>query len=416
MYQAEAARVLLRSRGLTRSRSRGIGVGRTVVFLGLTSLFTDLSSEMVAAILPLYLVYSVGLSPLQFGVIDGLNNGAAALVRLVGGGIGDRFHRHKEVAAVGYGLSAITRPAFLLVGGVFSAIGAIVLVDRIGKGIRTAPRDALISLSVPRDRLGVAFGVHRALDTLGAMLGPLAAFAILVVAPDGFDAVFVVSFAAALIGLAVIVLLVKPDRRPYDAPRLAMADIAKLFGLARFRALSIAGTLLALATISDAFVYLLLQDSLSFDPRYFPLLFVGSAFFYMLLAVPAGRLADRVGRGRVFVGGYALLLVTYGLLLFPVGEITLALVLPLFGAYYAATDGVFAAAASASLPEHARGTGLALLSTFTSLGRMAGSLAFGAIWVFAGSSAAITVFGLALMTSVVLAAAVLRGKGRVMSV
>jgi MFS family permease len=411
MYQAEGAGTLLRSKGARGRRIGRVGVGRTVVLLGVTSFFTDVSSEMVAAILPLYLVYSVGLSPLQFGVVDGLNNGAAALVRLVGGGLGDRFRRHKEVAAVGYGLSAITRPAFLLVGSVFSAIGAIIMLDRIGKGIRTAPRDALISLSVPHEKLGAAFGVHRAMDTAGAMLGPLVAFGILLAAPDSFDAVFVVSFASALIGVAVIVLLVKPDRRHHDpGPRLTMADVRRLFHLPRFRALGIAGCFLALATVSDAFVYLLLQSSLGFDPRFFPLLFVGSAGAYMLLAVPAGRLADRVGRARVFVCGYVLLLATYGLLLFPLGGagLTLALVLTLLGAYYAATDGVLAAAASATLPEHTRGTGLALISTFTSLGRLGGSLVFGAIWAFAGSEAAIAVFALALTTALVLAATVLR--------
>ena len=109
-----------------------------MVLLGITSLFTDLSAEMVATVLPLYLLYGVGLSPLQFGLIDGLQNGAAGLVRLVGGGLGDRLRRHKEVAAIGYGLSAFTRPLFILVGSSFAAIGALVFVDRIGKGIRTA--------------------------------------------------------------------------------------------------------------------------------------------------------------------------------------------------------------------------------------------------------------------------------------
>jgi MFS family permease len=257
------------------------------------------------------------------------------------------------------------------------------------------------------------------MDTAGAMLGPLAAFAILLAAPDSFDAVFVASFAAALIGLAVIVFLVKPDRRHHDAgPRLTMADVRRLFRIPRFRALGVAGTFLALATVSDAFVYLLLQRSLEFEPRYFPLLFVGSATAYMLLAVPAGRLADRVGRGKVFVGGYVLLLATYGLLLFPFGGagLTLALVLTLLGAYYAATDGVLAAAASASLPEHTRGTGLAMLSTFTSLGRLGGSLAFGALWAIAGSTAALDVFAVSLAAALVLAAAVLRRGDRAASV
>ena len=395
MYQADSARVLL-DRKNARAAIRGGGVGRTVVLLGITSLFTDLSSEIVATVLPLYLLYGVGLSPLQFGLIDGLQNGAAGLVRLIGGGLGDRLRRHKEIAALGYGLSAFTRPLFLLVGSSFAAIGALVFVDRIGKGLRTAPRDALISLSVPNERLGIAFGVHRALDTVGAMLGPLAAFAILSTSGDDFDSVFVVSFAAALIGLLVLVLLVEPDRRRSSGPRLTRQDAIALVRLPRFRALTLAGTGLAVATISDAFVYVQLQYALDFDFRYLPLFYVATASVFMLLALPVGALADRVGRGRVFVGGYVLLLAVYGLLLFPHGALTIVLLAPLFGAYYAATDGVLAAASTAVLPKHVRGTGLALIATCTNLGRFCGSIAFGALWVAIGASGAVAVFAVAL--------------------
>ncbi len=363
MYQAESSKILMRRGALRNAVASRSGVGRTVVLLGLTSLFTDLSSEMVTAILPLYLVFGIGLSPVQFGVIDGLQNGAAALVRLVGGGLGDRLRRHKEVAAAGYALSAITRPAFLLVGNVVAAIFVIGMVERIGKGIRTAPRDALISLSVPNERLGAAFGVHRALDTAGAMLGPLAAFGILAFAPDSFDAVFVSSFAFALIGVAIIVLLVRPDRRPSgkDDPKITFRAAVALIRQPRYRGLAIAGTILALTTISDAFVYLRLQETLDFDYRYLPLLYVATASSFMVLAMPFGRLADRFGRGRVFVAGYVMLLACYGLLLGPFGPYTFVALLPMLGAYYAATDGVLAAAASAVLPDHARGTGLALI-------------------------------------------------------
>ncbi len=406
MYQAENARVLL-DRENARAALRGPRVGRTVVLLGITSLFTDLSAEMVATVLPLYLLYGVGLSPLQFGLIDGLQNGAAGLVRLVGGGLGDRLRRHKEIAAIGYGLSAFTRPLFVLVGSSFAAIGALVFVDRIGKGIRTAPRDALISLSVPKERLGVAFGVHRALDTLGAMLGPLVAFAILSTSDDAFNSVFVVSFAAALVGLLVIVLLVEPDRREKSERRLTRQDAVALVRLPRFRALTLAGTALAVTTISDAFVYVQLQYALDFDFRYLPLFYVATAGVFLLLAVPVGALADRIGRGRVFVGGYVLLLAVYGLLLFPQGTLTVVLLAPLFGAYYAATDGVLAAASTAVLPEHARGTGLALIATCTNLGRFAGSIAFGALWVAIGASGAVAVFAVGLAMAAAVAASLL---------
>ena len=137
------------------------------------------------------------LTPAVFGVVDGLYQGAAALVRIFGGVAADRSGRHKEVAVVGYALSALARLGFLVVGNVWTLLAAVVMVDRLGKGIRTAPRDALISLSSRREELGAAFGVHRALDTAGAMIGPLIAFGLLTIAPGAYDAVFVVSLCAA---------------------------------------------------------------------------------------------------------------------------------------------------------------------------------------------------------------------------
>ena len=166
-----------------RSGRRRIAVSRTVILLGLVSLFTDLSQEMVTAVLPLYLTYQVRLSPLQFGFIDGMYQGATALVRLLGGLVADRKERHKEVAATGYGASALCKLGLVAVGGAWLGTTAVLLVDRLGKGIRTAPRDALISLDSERAGLGRSFGVHRALDTVGAMLGPLAAFVLLAQLP-----------------------------------------------------------------------------------------------------------------------------------------------------------------------------------------------------------------------------------------
>src|SRR5262249_22370723 len=163
-----------------------------VLFLGLTSMVTDISSEMISTILPLYLVFTLHLAPLEFGIVDGLYQGAAALVRVASGFVADRWRRHKEVAALGYALSAVCKLGILAAGSVWTALAGIVLIDRIGKGIRTAPRDALISLSSPQEELGTAFGVHRALDTAGAMIGPLVAFGLLALTPGAFDAIFVV--------------------------------------------------------------------------------------------------------------------------------------------------------------------------------------------------------------------------------
>lgn len=413
MYQVSDSGALVRGhrRLLSRRRSEP-AVGRTVVLLGLTSLLTDISSEMVLTVLPLYLVYVGGFSPLAFGLIDGIYNGATAIVRLASGFIGDRWRRHKEVAVTGYGLSAICKLLLLTVGTAVSAIGAVVLLDRVGKGIRTAPRDAMISLSTRREQLGVAFGVHRAMDTTGALIGPLVAFGLLALAPLAFDSIFLVSFFVAILGLAVLVLFVRPRApageagRPPEPPSLRQA--LGLVRTARYRTLLIAGSALSLATASDAFIFLVLQDRLDLGTSLFPLLFVGSAGTFMLLAVPMGKLADRVGRGRVLIGGYALLLAVYVALLLPVGGwLLLAAALGLLGAYYAATDGVLMALGSAVIPEPVRGSGLALLGTATSIARLFASLGFGALWTLWGIDTAIVCFSAALVLAGVVAAVLL---------
>ena len=178
---------------------RRVAVGN-VVALGLVSLCTDVSSEMVTAVLPAYLVLTLHLSLSQYGLLDGLYTGATAFTRLLGGYLADRFRQRKLVAAVGYGLSALAKIGLMLGTGA-TTIGAVIAVDRTGKGIRTAPRDALIASSVAERDLGQAFGLHRAMDSAGAFLGPLAALGLLALAGSGsYDAVFVGSLCAAVIG------------------------------------------------------------------------------------------------------------------------------------------------------------------------------------------------------------------------
>jgi MFS family permease len=400
-----------------RARRR---VARTVVLLGLTSLFTDLASEMVTTTLPLYLVYAGGFSVLAYGFVDGIYNGAAALVALVTAFAADRGRSHKTMAGAGYGISALCRLGLVLAGASMPAIGAVVFLDRVGKGIRTAPRDAMISLATAPHRLGAAFGVHRALDTTGAMLGPLLAFALLAAAPAGFRSLFAVSFCIALIGLGILVLLVPPpaadgaaaerpalkrgirSNRCTCAPELSdgppsLRDALDLVRIARYRALLIAGGALSLATASDAFVFLALYGRVGLPASVFPLLFVGVSAVFMVLAAPLGRLADRTGRGRVLLAGYAMLLGVYALVLGPLGGwVLVAGALALLGAYYAATDGVLMALGSAVVPEPVRGSGLALLRTTTSAARLLAGIAFGAVWTVWGSHAAFATFAIAL--------------------
>jgi MFS family permease len=419
MYSVQDSTALVGAgRGLLKRRARAHRVSGTVLLLGAVSLLTDISSEMVAAVLPLYLVYTLGFTPLAFGVVDGLYQGASAIVRIVSGFTADRSRRHKEVATAGYGLSAVCKIALALVGSAWGSIGAIVLLDRTGKGIRTAPRDAMISLSSDDEHMATAFGVHRALDTTGAMLGPLIGFGLLAIAPLAFDSIFIVSFCFALVGLAVLVLFVRNpaaasgavEAPPEPAPTLR--DVAALLRVPALRRLLVAASVLGLATLSDAFVYLALEQRVDFPVSVFPLLFVGTAAAYMLLAVPAGRLADRIGRKPVFLGGYGLLLVVYVLLLVPApGAWVLGPVLMLLGTYYAATDGVLMALASSLTPPELRGTSLAVVGTATSLARLFASIAFGGLWLAVGMGTAVACFGAVLLAGM-LATGFYLGRGR----
>lgn len=400
-----------------RSGRRRIAVSRTVILLGLVSLFTDLSQEMVTAVLPLYLTYQVRLSPLQFGFIDGMYQGATALVRLLGGLLADRKERHKEVAAAGYGASALCKLGLVAVGGAWLGTTAVLLVDRLGKGIRTAPRDALISLDSERAGLGRSFGVHRALDTVGAMLGPLAAFVLLAQLPGQYNTVFLISFSIALIGLGILVLFVEnrrnrePAAEEPAAPKehVTLRAALGLFRIARFRVIALVGSGLGLLTISDAFVYLVIQRQTHLDVKWFPLLFLGTALAYLAFAVPIGRIADRVGRGRVFLAGHLALLGVYLVLRFAdLGTGAVLCTLVLFGLYYASTDGVLMALASPTIPERLRTSGFALITTGTASTRFLSSVAFGAIWVAWGPQVAMLIFLIGLAVMVPAAAIALR--------
>jgi MFS family permease len=387
-----------RSADPTATRPAG-RVAATVVLLGVTSLLTDVSSEMVNAVLPLYLTATVGMGLLAYGFIDGLYQGVSGLVRIAGGYLGDLREQPKWVAALGYGLSALTRLAMLPAHG-FAAISGVVTADRLGKGLRTAPRDALIADATEPSMLGRAFGVHRTLDTVGAAVGPVVAFALLWAVPGGYSSIWVVSFAFAVVGVAVIVLFVPNRRTTAPTQRVPGRQLLKAMAGKGMRRPLVAAGLLGLLTVGDGFLYLALERRDSFAAQWFPLLYVGTNVAYLALAVPLGRLADRIGRARVLIGGHVVLVTVYLTAALPsLGTAWTVVTLALLGAFYAATDGVLPALISPLVPAAARGTGIAAAQTVQVLARFGSSVAFGGLWVTMGPRT-----GLLLVAGLLLAA------------
>ncbi|MEO5926150.1 MAG: MFS transporter [Bryobacteraceae bacterium] len=373
--------------------------------LGFTSLLTDISAEMVNSMLPVYLVLYLHASPLAFGAIDGIYNGmAVALLGLAGGILADRWQKHREVAAAGYGLSCICKLGLYAAGAATGWIGAVTAVDRVGKGMRTAPRDALLSLNSAPGMMATSFAVHRALDAGGSLLGPIAAFLLASRMPNAYGSLWITSFIFALLGVAILMLLVENPLTKITSSSKASLGTAMTFmrSSPQFRGVAIMGGILGLATVSDAFVYLLLQEQSGMATQFFPLYYVATASVYMVLSVPIGKIADRMGRKEILLGGYALLGVVYVLLAtgtftggFPVVPLLL------FGTYYAATEGVLMAIASSLIPAELRTTGLALLTTSIGLGKMVSSVAFGWLWESQGRPLATGVF-LAMLVVVLL--------------
>jgi MFS family permease len=432
-------------KALRRARVRR--VSGLVLTLGTVSFFTDLSSEMIVAVLPVYLTVVLRLSPVQYGFIDGIYNGVTAAVQLVGGIAADLTRRPKLVMIAGYGASCVCK-LFFLPAQTFFALSSLVAFDRAGKGLRTAPRDAVIVEHSEPGSLGYSFGVHRAMDTAGALGGPLIAFGLLALLSNGWQALFVLSFGLAAIGVAVLVLFVpggRPDTLPDGAGtpeteaapaetatetatatatqvageqpvvrkgalRRTAREVLALTSTGPYRRLLAIGTLVSLLTISDGFVYLILRDRVGISATVFPLLFVGSSASYLLLSIPLGRLADRIGRGRVFLAGHAAAALAYLLLwLLPANWTMAGLVLALVGAYYAATDGVLPALTAPVTPERVRTSGIAGVQTMVAVGGLFSSMLFGILWTRLGVGAVLGGWTGALVVVIALSAWLLRG-------
>jgi MFS family permease len=355
--------------------------------LGFVSLLMDLSSEMIHALLPLYLVTVLGTSALTVGIIEGIAEATASITKIFSGALSDRLGHRKVLAAVGYGLAAFTKPIFPLAPNVAWLIAAR-FVDRVGKGIRGAPRDALVAdLSPPAVR-GAAFGLRQSLDTVGAFLGPLAAVGLMLATSDNFTVVFWIAVVPAFLSFAVIMLAVRePPRAPGEAPvraPLGRAELRRL-GASYWLVVGVA-TLFTLARFSEAFL-LLRAQSVGLEIALVPLVMVVMNVVYASAAWPAGALSDTVGRFGLLAAGFALLVVADLVLAFGTSIGLIALGVALWGLHMGLTQGLLSTLVADTAPAVLRGTAFGLFNLVTGLATLAASIVAGALWDVAGPRA-----------------------------
>ncbi|HET9716875.1 MAG TPA: MFS transporter [Pseudolabrys sp.] len=370
--------------------------------LGLVSLFMDLSSEMIHALLPLYLVTVLGASALTVGLIEGVAEATASITKIFSGALSDYLGRRKLLAVLGYGLAAATKPVFPLASSI-ALLTIARFVDRIGKGIRGAPRDALVADLTPAELRGTAFGLRQSLDTIGAMLAPLAAIALMALLADNFTVVLWIAVVPAFISFAIILFGVHEPASPQPIggtrPLLSRADLARL-DTAYWTIVGVSAVF-TLARFSEAFL-LLRAQSVGLHLTWIPAVMVIMNIVYSLSAWPAGALSDSIGRYGVLIAGFVLLVIADIVLGVANAILPVMIGVALWGLHMGLTQGLLAAMVADTAPPELRGTAFGVFNLLSGIALLAASLIAGMLWDIVGPSG--TFFAGALITAAALAA------------
>ncbi len=352
--------------------------------LGLVSLSMDSSSELIHALLPLYLVSVLGASTLDVGIIEGIAEATAAVTKVFSGALSDYLGERKWLSAAGYGLAALSKPIFPLATSI-AWVAAARFIDRVGKGIRGAPRDALIADLTPDDLRGTSYGLRQTLDTVGAVLGPGLAIVFMALLADNYRHVFWVAVIPAFISVAVIVLFVREPKRPPRAKRLrsplSRAELMRL-DIGYWVVVGVAA-IFTLARFSEAFL-LLRAKSVGMPVALVPTVMVVMSVVYALSAWPAGALSDTIGRYRLLIAGFALLIVADLILALGGGVAAVMIGVAVWGLHMGLTQGLLQALVADTAPENLRGTAFGVFNLVSGLAMLVASVIAGGLWDVVG--------------------------------
>jgi len=370
----------LSAKATSRTRLPG-----TVWALGFTSLFMDISSELIHGLLPLFLVVTLGASPIVLGVVEGIAEATAYIARVFSGWLSDTLQRRKALAVAGYGLAAITKPLFPIAHAVW-LVALARFLDRIGKGIRGAPRDALVAdVTAPAQR-GAAFGLRQSLDTVGATIGPLLAIGLMLLFNDDIRTVLWFAVIPAALAVAILVFFV---REPAPAERSARVPIRRdeIWKLGRFYWFVVAaGAVFTLARFSEAFLIIRAHDA-GLTLALAPAVIAVMSLVFAVSAYPAGRLQDQFGAKPVLIAGLAALIAADLVLAFGQGLPAIFLGIGLWGLHMGLTQGVLSALVAEAAPARLRGTAFGIFGLITGLAALVASIAAGILWAVVSPTA-----------------------------
>ncbi|HEX7952431.1 MAG TPA: MFS transporter [Burkholderiales bacterium] len=371
--------------------------------MGFASLFMDMSSELIHSLLPVFMTTVLGASMLTVGIIEGIAEATAAITKIFSGALSDYLGRRKFLMVLGYGLAALTKPIFPLATSIGWVFGAR-FVDRVGKGIRGAPRDALVADIVPARLRGAAYGLRQALDSVGAFLGPLLAVAFMLWWADDIEAVMWVAVVPAFIAVALLMVYVRePEREPAHASvraPLTLGDARQLS--TRYWLIVLLGGVFTLARFSEAFLILRAQD-VGMALGYVPVVMIVMNVAYAAGAYPAGRAADRISARTLLLLGLALLILADLVLAVAASPLMALAGSILWGLHMAFTQGLLSKLVADNAPQRLRGTAFGLFNLVGGIAILLASVIAGALWSAFGATAtflagaafaALTAFGL----------------------